>query len=414
MPRKPKKERDLLWGDGTIRKRTSKRGVVTWQARWWEEGPYGEPVRRAKTFRTELDAVEHLRKIRIDRQAGRFRPESRITVEQLLAEYMTRPARNWKANTRVTYEIYRDRLVLPDLGSRRASELTTHQIQQWVDRLARRKLSSSAISNALSLLSGALKEAAILEVLPRNAAIGVKVPPKPPVDRVTWDEGEIRRVLDTVADDPMRSALYQVMIHTGMRPGEMRALKWTDVIIRDGITALQVERTITRDESGRQVIGTTTKTSNPRIVVVPEVVATALERWQAVQIDHRRSDPTWIEQDIIFDRGDGHFLSNESLQNIHRATVKAASVPKIRLHDIRHTYATLADEYGASIKMLSTRMGHKNSDMTLQYTHVSMRAQRAVAEAFAHRLRGEPDTTTSAPDATESVQTDARMGTRGE
>jgi integrase len=403
MPRKPKKERDLMWGDGTIRRRTNDRGVEVWQARWWEEGPGVDLVRRAKTFRTELAAIEHLRRIRIDRQAGRYEPESRLTVEQLIAEYMARPARNWKPNTRKTYEIFRDRLILPHVGKRKVAELTAHQLQQWVDRLSRQGLSPSAIANAHSLLSNALKEATRLGVLDRNVAANVKVPARTITEWPTWTRAEIRRLFDAVAEDPFRSAMYHLMVMTGIRPGELRGLRWRDVLIQDGTTLVLVERTATRDEHGQQVIGTSTKTGVDRAIVLPDPAAVQLNRWRKAQIERRLSHPEWIDQDMVFDRGDGAFLSNQTLQSLHRKTINVAGVTKIRLHDIRHTYATLEGSYGTNPKIVSIRMGHSTPDQTLRrYTHVSVDMQKATAEAFARRLLEDPDTTTSALDEPET------------
>ncbi len=412
MPRKPKKERDLLWGDGTIRRRTNARGVDVWQARWWEEGPGEDLVRRAKTFPTELAAVEHLRKIRIDRLAGRYEPESRVTVEQLIAEYMARPARNWKPNTRVTYEVYRDRQIIPHLGNRRATELTTHQVQQWVDRLSRQGLSPSAIANAHSLLANALKEATSLGILDRNAAANVKVPARAMTEWPTWTRAEIRRLFDTIADDPFRSAMYHLMVMTGIRPGELRGLRWRDVLVQDGVTILIIERSATRDENGQQIIGTSTKTGVARAVVLPDPAVVQLNRWRKAQLERRLSHPAWSDHDTIFDRGDGVFLSNETLQSLHRKTINESGVTKIRLHDIRHTYATLEGSYGTNPKIVSIRMGHSTPDQTLRrYTHVSVDMQKATAEAFARRLLEDPDTTTSVTDEPDSEQIDAQLGT---
>jgi integrase len=194
--------------------------------------------------------------------------------------------------------------------------------------------------------------------------------------------------------------MYHLMVMTGIRPGELRGLRWRDVLTQNGTTILIVERSATRDENGQQVIGTSTKTGVDRAVVLPELAVIQLNRWRKGQIERRLSHPAWIDQDMVFDRGDGVFLSNQTLQSLHRKTINESGVTKIRLHDIRHTYATLEGSYGTNPKIVSIRMGHSSPDQTLRrYTHVSVDMQKATAEAFARRLLEEdPDTTTSEDD----------------
>jgi integrase len=273
-------------------------------------------------------------------------------------------------------------------------------------------LSASAIANAHSLLSNALKEATGLGVLDRNAAANVKVPARTIMEWPTWTRAEIRRLFDSIADDPFRSAMYHVLVMTGIRPGELRALKWRDVLLQDGVTILIIERTATRNEHGQQVIGTSTKTGVDRAVVLPQPAVVQLNRWRKAQLERRLSHPAWIDQDTIFDRGDGEFLPNQTLQGLHRKSIKESGVTKIRLHDIRHTYATLEGSYGTNPKIVSIRMGHSTPDQTLRrYTHVSVDMQRATAEAFARRLLDDPDTTTSMTDGAEPEHLDAQLGT---
>jgi integrase len=417
MPRKPTKQRELLWGDGTVRQRQNKDGTVSWQARWWEEGADGEPARRAKSFASERDATEYLRQIRHAKAEGRYQPESRMTVGQMVAAYMNRARHGWKPNTTLTNQVMVTRLVLPELGPRRLTQLTTSQVQQWVDRLARRAVSPSAIANAHSLLKASLRQATNLGLVPRNVAEGVSLPPRDHPNRPTWTMTEVRTVLATVADDPRRAAMYGLMLSTGMRPGEVRALTWGSLTL-DGPTPLVVvSQTITKDVTGAEILGSTTKTGRARAIALPAFVVEAFRRWRKVQLERRLAHPSWVDTDIVLDRGDGRFLPNESIQVIHRRTIEEAGVSPIRLHDIRHTYATLASAHGMNPKIVTERLGHASTAFTMdRYTHVSVQLQQTAAELLARRLfEDDPDgsdTTTSDDREPNQEHLDARMGTR--
>ena len=396
------RERTLVWGDGYVETRTNRDGSIRHQARWPELNARGKRVLRAKSFPTAEAAGDYLRSMGRDKRAGRYVAETQLTVAEMIAEYMARSAGRWKPNTYETYRIYRDRLIIPEFGARKIVDLTPHQIQLWVDRLAARKLSPSAIANAFTLLSASLKEATNLGLLDRNPATGVRLPSRSRVARPTWTIQDARRVLDALADDPLLHALYAVAIMTGMRPGELRALRWSDVNLTRSL--IVCSRTITRDQEMQPVMGTSTKTARSRVIAIPAFVVVALERWRKVQLERRLAHPAWIDDGIVFDRGDGQFLPQESLQVHHRRVLELAGVPRIRLHDIRHTYATIELEGGTNPKIVQERMGHRSIATTLDlYTHVSVDLQQAAADHLAQRLlTAVDDTTTSEGESGES------------
>jgi integrase len=146
--------------------------------------------------------------------------------------------------------------------------------------------------------------------------------------------------------------------------------------------------------------------------VLLELAVAQLNRWRKAQLERRLSHPAWIDQDITLDRGDGRFVPNQTLQSLHRRTIKESGVSKIRLRDIRHTYATLEGSYGTNPKIASIRMGHSTPHQTLRrYTHVSVDMPKATAKAFARRLLEDPDTRTSTTGEADTEQIDAHLGT---
>lgn len=396
MPRKPVRDRGVRWGEGFIQERTTAGGETRFQARWPELDGRGQTRFRAKSFRTRDAAEDHLRTVGRDKRAGRYQPESTLTVQEIIDEYMERASRRWKPNTYGTYRVYLERQIAPALGSRRIVDLTPRIVQLWIDDLVARSLSPSTIANSLTLLSSALKEATLLGLLDRNPAIGIRVPTKTPGPGLTWSVEDVRRVLTATASDPMLHALHLLALTTGMRPGEIRALQWETVDIAAGTVVCR--RTITRDREMRSVMGTTTKTARSRVIAIAEPVGAALAAWRHLQVARRLAHPAWCDDDIVFDRGDGRFLPQATMQSMHRRVVALAGVPKIRMHDLRHTYATIETRAGTHPKVIAERMGHASITTTLdRYTHVSTDLQQGAAEALARRLLADDDATTSTP-----------------
>lgn len=384
----------LRWGEGNILERPMPDGRTRYQARWWD----GQR-QRAKTFASRDAAEDWLRSVSRERRDGRYTAPSELTVRQLMTDWLARGAGNWSSSTTATYRQRTERHVLPALGSLRVTALTTPRMQHWVDGLRTRGFRPNTIDGAIRVISGALNEAVQLGIIDHNPVRGIKRPAIKQQPPATWTAEEVRRVMAQLTDEPMWRALYRVALATGMRPGELRALRWQDVEWEQG--RIIVRRTITKDTDGRVIMGTRTKTDTVRAVALPGPCARALRVWQTDQKRRRLAAVTWQDDDIVFDRGDGQFLPLTSWQHKHDALIAAAGVRRITLHQCcRHTNATLDLEAGVHPKVVSDRLGHKRIETTLNlYSHVSADLHRAAAEALATRLfdddEADVDATTS-------------------
>lgn len=379
---------DIKRGDGWIVVRTLRTGEKRYQARWRN----GATV-RSKTFRTRDEASDHLRKIGRAIREGSYTPDSRLTVEEVVTDYLRRGRQRWSANTLATYTLLHRQQITPHIGKRRVVELTPRLVQLWIDGLVSLSLSPSLIENARTVLSGALAEATRLGIVNQNPVQGVKVPTRRAKPMETWSIEQVQRVLAATDDQLQLHAYYLLALMTGMRPGELRALHWEDIeldrIDRHGHPdpIVTCRRSMTRDEHFRTIVGVETKTARNRVIAISARVVAGLKRLQQEQRIRQIAHPAWQATGLVFDRGDGSFLARQSLQNMHVRAATAAGVPRIRLHDLRHTYATIELENGTSPKIVSERMGHSSITITLdRYTHVSADLQRAAAAAMEQRI----------------------------
>lgn len=405
MGRKPaKKRRALRRGDGFINERPLKDGTIRYQARWSEPDRSGDVVWRSRTFSTQEDAEKHLRSIGEDKREDRFVPESRLTVKDAVAAYIKRASAlgRWKSNTTATNTIIAERLIYPRIGELRVSRLRYPQVQTWVDGVLLDGKSVSITRNALSLLGATMNELVRMDVLVASPIQHIEIGPRTQKPVRTWTMAESKRLLAATMSDARQHAIFTLAISTGMRPGELRALKWEDIDLERG--RMRVRRTITKNENQKEIVGTSTKTGRERIVLLNGPSIAALTRWRTKQDRIRENHPLWRADDIVFDRGDGRFTPGSTWQRQHRAAVKNASIDHIRPHAMRHTAATLMMEQQTGYKVVGEILGHKSASMTLDvYSHVSEEMQQTAAERMAQQLFGvTPDATTSGDDTTTS------------
>jgi integrase len=367
--------RQIKRGDGFITERPQRDGSTRYQARWNDGTRW-----RARTFPTQDEAEDHLRTIGRAKRSGRYTPDDGLTFLQSVDDYLARGRSRWRESTYRSYLTIRDRVIDTPIGTRRLTELTPRTMQYWIDDLSR-TFAPARVEVIRAVASGALKEAMRLGVITSNPLSGVRMPRHRHWTSTTWTSAHVATVLAAVQDDPLMYLYYVVALSTGMRPGEIRALKWGDIDLDRAV--LTCQRSMTRDVNYTQVIGTTTKTGRARTIALPDTAVTALRTHRREQAERRLARSTWHDADLVFDRGDGAPIPQQTIWRRHKDAVEQAGVPWCRLHDLRHTAATLLLEAGVSVKVISEMLGHSKIGITLDlYVSVSLDMQRRAADAL--------------------------------
>jgi integrase len=200
-----------------------------------------------------------------------------------------------------------------------------------------------------------------------------------PLDRelTTWTAGELRRFLDSVRGDDLE-ALWVVLATTGLRRGEALRLRWGDLDLERG--ELAVRQTIVAVNHEVRVSTPKTKRGR-RVVALDEVTVAALAR--------HRPEP-WSASDPAFVDGWGQVVHPSWVSKRFKTLAAGAGLPVIRLHDLRHTHATLALQAGIHPKIVSERLGHSSVSLTLDvYSHALPHLQREAAAAVGRLLWGD-------------------------
>lgn len=353
-----------------------------WSARAYATS--GTIERPQATFDTQEEARQYLIDLDKRQRLGRYISPADLTVGELIDQYLDRGELygTWKPVTLHRHRLTARLHIKPELGHLRVQSVTRARLQHWLDGMARQH-GASLLTNCMAVLNGAFRSAVKMEIIDTSPSQGLERPPEKRTPMHTWTAAESRAVLDTLADEPMWSAVYHLFLSTGLRQGELRALVWSDVQLDQ--RQLLIRRTMTLDAEGHTVVGVNTKTEKPRAVALPPRALAALTRWQEAQ-EVRSIRP---DTDFVFSVRAGHPLPHTRLQQKHQQIIAATGVPRIRIHDMRHTFATSALGQGMDIKTVSEIMGHSRVETTMnRYQHVSVATQRSVMDALEERLFG--------------------------
>ncbi len=290
-----------------------------------------------------------------------------------------------------TWDSYRrnmDLHVLPALGGTPLDELTPRQLNALYGALledGRRNgaggLSATTVRYIHVILHGALADATDLGLVAENPVSRAKPPKLARASHETavWCAGARHRFLHTIADDPLYPAVHLAAL-TGMRRGEILGLRWGDVDLPN--RRLVVRHTLV--SIAYEVHESTPKTHRPRQVELDEGTALTLEGHRSACIASGRDVGF---NDLVFTDEAGERLHPDLFTQRFDRLVARSGLRRIRLHDLRHTYATLGLAAGVPVRVMSERLGHASPDFTMrQYQYVLPGMQAAAAQQIADLL----------------------------
>lgn len=274
---------------------------------------------------------------------------ARPPFEAVAEEVFRRYGRTWKPGTVKVNRSYLKNQILPWFGSRDVAEISHADVQQWFATLHR---TPAAANRSLPVLSVILEQAELYgwRAEGSNPCRGIRRYRERRGERFL-DEDEMRRLGVSLAAAesraPLAAALIRLLLLTGCRQSEIRTLRWQEY--REGHLFLADSKTGPR----------TVWLSSPAREALDGLPRTGLFAFPAAH----RSGP----------------MSTETLYRVWRSLRQAASLPGLRLHDLRHSYASFALRRGETLPTIGRLLGHRSSETTLRYTHLADSSVRIAA-----------------------------------
>jgi integrase len=376
---------------GHIRKRGNSWAVVV------DLGRGDDGKRRQKWnsgFRTKRDAERALNEILNRIGAGGYVDPGRQTVAAYLREWLAAVESTVRPGTWVSYRTNIERHIIPSVGTRELRQLGPLQLNLlYADLLESGRcdgvggLSPRSVRYVHTILHRALRDAVRWGKLPRNPADLSDPPTSRPPEMRTWTREQLRSFLSTVKGDRLYAA-WVLLATTGMRRGELLGLRWSDVDFDAGRAAIRQ----TLSSVGGKVTFSTPKTAKSRRNIALDVGTVNVLRQHRDSQDKERV--IWAEiyadMDLVFCREDGSMLRPDSITRRFHELSKRAGVPAIRLHDVRHSYASLGLAAGTHPKIMAERLGHATVGITLDtYSHVAPALARRAADDLAALILGD-------------------------
>jgi integrase len=330
----------------------------------------GKRRQRRVTAPNKTEAAERLRELQAQVRAGLCVDPNSQTVAELLDRWMEIER---SAKTKETYEIAIRLRLKPYLGRIKAQVLRAGHVQNMVSTLQKRGDGKRAIELAVAVLSRCLNWAVRLDELPKNVAQFVTTPRVSKKKPVVLTPEQARALFDVTSGTTLE-LIVKLALLRAMRRGEILGLLLSDV----GLTARTITITGSLQRTGHELRRDAPKTeSSRRVLHIPELLAEAL----AAYIRRREQDGPLDPHDYLLVSTRGTPLEPRNVNRSFSRALKRAKLPPMRLHDLRHSSASIMIAAGSDIKTGHTTLGHASSRTTLAiYSWAMPEAHRVAAE----------------------------------
>lgn len=345
-------------------------------------------------FRTRKEAEAAINALLTDLQRGTYVPPAKTTLGDYLrtwldAHRVNKPLRD---STYHGYEKNIAKHVVPKLGHLTLHQLTPPRLDAFYAELLRdgRRdgkggLNPRTVRHIHTMLHGALGAAVRKGQLVTNPADRADAPKATRATTHTWKPAELRAFLESVTDDRLYAA-WLLSASTGLRRGELLGLTWRACDLDAG--RISITQTIL--DIGHKVTLSTPKTDKGRrTVALDQATILALREHRKRQMAEISAMGDWPDHGLVFTREDGAAVHPAWFSRAFAQRVRRAGLPAIRLHDLRHTHATIALEAGVHPKIVSERLGHSTVALTLDvYSHAVPALEQEAAERVAALVSG--------------------------
>ena len=351
------------------KRRGNNEGSIWKQGSSWRAAVSVDGRRITKSFNTANECRIWLQQTTRQVDQGLSYTTAKTTLERFLLDWLKVHRTTLTPKTGERYlQISRD-YIIPILGKHKLKDLSVEQIEECYQILQQQGASVRTIRFAHSILHRCFKDAVIRGVIGYNAAHGARLPKKPHQEMAILDEYQAMQFL-IAAKNSRHYALFNLAIKTGMRQGELLALRWSDLDLRKGI--IRVQRQVQRiTKQGMVFMAPKTRSGRRTIPLGDEMLQLLRQHWEKQQLEKARAGDRWHDLDLIFPSTIGTPQSTSNLVSEFKDVLQQAGLRRIRFHDLRHTAASLMLNSNVPAFVVSMILGRSKPSTTLDiYGHL--------------------------------------------
>ncbi len=348
--------------------------------RWVAAVSVGPGKRKKFYFEKKQDAIKKKNEALRELEQGTLATGGR----RKLGEYMQDWLENiHKSKLRIgTYVNYKKKVgyIVDGLGDVWLQKLTPEHVQAFLQKKLEDGLSSKTVHEIHGVLRVALKKAVRLGIVPRNVCDVVDPPVIVSREAVPLSVEQARTLVKHVRGHRLEVLLAMAVV-TGMRRGELLALRWSDIDFDR--RRLLVMHSVDYIAKYGYVEGKPKTAAGKRWISFPAFLLDLLKDHQAQQGRLRESAEKWEERDLVFSNLRGGYLHPNHMGKEFRKLLKDAGLPAIHFHDLRHSAATILLCMGVNVKVIQELLGHSDISVTLGvYGHLLPSMQQAVVDTW--------------------------------
>lgn len=346
-------------------------------------------------YRTKREAQAALAEQVNSVEQGSFIAPVNQTVADFLNEWGNQKKLQVRPSTWRSYEWTLNYHVIPHIGQLKLKQVTPNHIEKLYTQLRDcprpdgkdGTLSERTILHVHLILQNAFDRAVRWGLIGRNPCKLVDAPRPKKVEMKVWTKEQLQKFISVAAEDDLYH-VFLLLATTGMRIGEVLGLRWRDVDLKNCKVTIQQQISFVK---GGYVIQPPKTRSGNRTIPVPQQVIDVLKNVNEQQEFKEQFFGQDYQKDLDLvcctDKGTPLYHGNFTAR--WNSLIEKAGIPRIRIHDIRHTHASLLLQQGVNPKVVAERLGHANVSITLDtYTHLLPGIQEKAVDTFANEIFG--------------------------
>lgn len=360
----------------------------------------GNPIRKSVSGESKSEVWEKLDQIKVEYRKQRPNLELvNITCGDWISNYINSyMIHSNRLNTLNGIRLNFDRHIKPYIGEIKLRDLTGSDLQWLYNHLGDKGkvdnkggLSGSTIRRIHNIIHQALEQAVAEDIVVKNVSNQVILKKLQKQQFEPYTVEEVQQLLESTRNEWLHP-MIALLIYTGIRRSELLALTWEDISFEDRSISINkaLTKQATADEPSRYLVMPTKSEKSNRIIPMAEPIAAILnERNKELKMLKLKSgDHSFNKDNLVCVNQNGQLLNGNLFTQRFKALLKKYSLRDIRVHDLRHSFATEQLRSGANVENVRDLLGHSNIQTTLTiYRHVSMEEKRSDIDRFTKHLK---------------------------